>query len=145
MPRQVWSALAGSADGSKLVAAAGNNGTIYTSSDSGNTWLSNSVPRIQWTAVASSADGNSLVAVPYGGRIYTLQTASPPRLSITPSGSNLTVSWTVPSTNFVLQESADLVAWTNMTQAPTLNLTNLQYDVGDMPSNCSCFYRLVTP
>ena len=145
MPEQVWSSLACSADGSKLVAAAGNNGTIYTSTDSGSTWLSNSVPRIQWIAVASSADGNRLVALANGGGIYTLQAMSPPRLSITPSGKNLTVSWTVPSANFVLQESSDLISWTNAAAAPTLNLTNLQDQVSLSASNRISFCRLATP
>jgi hypothetical protein len=42
-PRRYWSALASSADGSKLVATVANGG-IFTSSDSGATWVSNTVP-----------------------------------------------------------------------------------------------------
>ena len=42
-PNRYWSALASSADGTKLVATVANGG-IFTSSDSGTTWVSNNVP-----------------------------------------------------------------------------------------------------
>jgi hypothetical protein len=51
----------------------------------------------------------------------------------------------VPSTNFVLQQSADLISWADLTNAPALNLTNLQNQVTLPPSNGSGFYRLKTP
>ena len=77
-----WSAIASSADGTKLVATV-NNGFIYTSTDSGSTWLlHNSSPinsALRWSAAASSSDGTKLVATvgytPYftsaSGNIYT--------------------------------------------------------------------------
>ncbi len=58
----VWWAVASSADGTKLVAAVYNGG-IYTSTNSGLTWVSNNVPARIWFSVASSADGTRLVAV----------------------------------------------------------------------------------
>src|SRR5271154_2386453 len=61
--------IASSADGTKLVA--GISGWIYTSTNSGVTWISNNVPHIAWPAIASSADGNKLAAVAQGGGIYT--------------------------------------------------------------------------
>ena len=65
-----WVAAASSADGTKLVAAV-DGGRIYTSTDSGATWISQESDRA-WYAVASSADGTKLVAgVGLGGRIYT--------------------------------------------------------------------------
>ena len=51
----------------------------------------------------------------------------------------------MPSTNFVLQQSADLLSWTDVTNPPVLNLTNLQNQVTLPPSGSSGFYRLKTP
>jgi hypothetical protein len=67
-----WFYLASSADGTKLVSftfTGGLDGQIYTSSDSGVTW----VPREtnMWSCVASSGDGTKLVAAVNGGQIYT--------------------------------------------------------------------------
>ena len=61
-PSKTWWSVASSADGTKLVAAA-YGGAIYTSPDSGVTWISNNVPVRNWFSVASSADGMRLVAV----------------------------------------------------------------------------------
>jgi hypothetical protein len=69
-----WVAIASSADGVRLIAAATNNGSgIYLSSNSGTSWSQvTSVPTsAPWTAVASSSDGSKLVAVVNGGGIYT--------------------------------------------------------------------------
>jgi len=57
----------------------------------------------------------------------------------------VTLAWTVPSTNFGLQQSADLTSWADVTNPPVLNLTNLQNQVTLAPSNSSRFYRLKTP
>jgi hypothetical protein len=77
-PTAFWSAIACSADGSKLVAAAGdtlgNTGFLYTNDNSGQgTWTARGSSG-QWVSVASSADGTRLVAANYGGGgagIYT--------------------------------------------------------------------------
>jgi photosystem II stability/assembly factor-like uncharacterized protein len=82
-----WSAIASSADGTKLAAAVqgGNSidtsghlttwpGFIYTSTNSGATWKQTSAPSapaIAWFSIASSADGTKLAAVIAGGLIYT--------------------------------------------------------------------------
>ena len=39
------------------------------------------------------------------------------------------LSWVVPSTKYVLQQSFDLISWTTVTNTPVLNLTNLQNEV----------------
>jgi len=66
-PDNVWSSVASSADGSRLVATAYPGG-IYTSADSGNTWTQTSAPNnLNWTSVASSADGSHLVATVNSG------------------------------------------------------------------------------
>ena len=61
-----WETVACSADGSKMIAAGGGGdtflGPIYTSADTGVTWVSNNAPVFNWQSVASSADGTRLVA-----------------------------------------------------------------------------------
>jgi photosystem II stability/assembly factor-like uncharacterized protein len=62
-PTNAWSSVACSADGARLVAAA-KGGGIFTSTDSGATWMLTSAPTFpRWTYVASSADGTQLAAV----------------------------------------------------------------------------------
>lgn len=68
-PATNWSAVASSADGSKVVASV-IGGLIYVSSNFGSTWLPSSAPSNAWSAVASSADGIKLVAVANPGAIY---------------------------------------------------------------------------
>jgi hypothetical protein len=141
--------VASSADGSKLEAV---NGMVYISTNFGANWTTNNLPIESWWGVASSADGNRLVAVaggsgfPYGpGPIDTLYVPPSPVLNLGSSSGNLAFSWLVPSTNFVLQQNSDLATtnWVTMTNAPTLNLTNLQDEVILSPSNSSGFYRLM--
>jgi uncharacterized repeat protein (TIGR02543 family) len=69
---RTWRSVASSADGTKLVAVAGDlfGEKIYTSTDSGATWTARD-PARDWYSVASSSDGTKLVAVEYLGRIYT--------------------------------------------------------------------------
>jgi alpha-D-ribose 1-methylphosphonate 5-triphosphate synthase subunit PhnH len=98
-----------------------------------------------WTSVAMSADGSKLVAVSRPGGIYTLQTTPAPQLNLATSSSNLALSWIIPSTNFVLQQSSDLTSWADVTNTPVLNLTNLQNEVILSPTSSSGFYRLKTP
>jgi photosystem II stability/assembly factor-like uncharacterized protein len=77
----LWQSVASSADGTKLIAVATdffldggyylNHGYIYTSTDSGETWVQRGTSQ-RWRAVASSADGTQLVAAVQGnGYIYT--------------------------------------------------------------------------
>jgi photosystem II stability/assembly factor-like uncharacterized protein len=58
-----WSSVCSSADGAKL--AAGANGGIYTSADSGITWIAHTQGLDNYfiTPIASSADGTKLTAV----------------------------------------------------------------------------------
>jgi hypothetical protein len=145
--RQVWASLACSANGHHMVAV--GYPSIYTSTDSGTTWISNNAPRLQWRAAAVSADGNAMLAVAEPGGIYTWQAAPAPALGIIPalSNGNVTVSWVVPSTNLVLQQSPDLAPgnWSDVTNAPTLNLSNLQNQVTAPMLSGAGFYRLRTP
>jgi photosystem II stability/assembly factor-like uncharacterized protein len=64
-----WSAIATSGDGTKLVAAVqGIPSDIYTSNDSGNTWVANNVDLSNnhyWSGIAMSADGTNLFTTDY--------------------------------------------------------------------------------
>jgi hypothetical protein len=140
----IWQSIASSADGSKLVAAA-YGGPIYTSIDSGATWIAANTPSTNWISVACSADGNELIAAAQGGGIWISQTTPSPQLNLVASSTNIALSWIVPSTNFLLQQSFDLTSWTDVTNVPVLNLTNLQNEMTLAPSNPSGFFRLKTP
>ena len=140
--------VASSADGCRLVA--GTFGSYaYVSTNSGKTWSSSDSPPVTWNSITSSADGAKLAAIvlswPNNTAIYTWQSTPSPSLVITPGITNLILSWTLPSMSFVLQQSPDLVSWVNVTNTPTLNLTNLQDEVTLALSNSSSFYRLKTP
>ena len=143
--------IGSSADGTKLMTVV--LGLLLMSTNSGTTWAQTVAPNTNWNSVISSADGTKWFATAYGkvsttnatGGIWTLQTTPSPQLNLTTSPTNLTLAWTVPSTNFVLQQSADLATWSPVTNPPVLNLTNLQNQVTLSPSNTSGFYRLKTP
>jgi hypothetical protein len=66
-------------------------------------------------------------------------------LAINASNGNLAFSWTMPSTNFVLQVSPDLSGnnWVTLTNPPVLNLTNLQNELSIPPSNAAGYFRLI--
>jgi hypothetical protein len=159
-----------SADGTTLVVYGSADGLLYTSMDSGATWTQTTAPTNSGPSCADStmlanepagdfgkvvcsSDGGKIFAAasPIGGPIVTLQSppASPPpppspKLTIGFSEGGYKVSWLVPSTTFVLQESADLKAanWTTVPTAPTLNFTNLHYEVPLPLSSRVSFYRL---
>jgi hypothetical protein len=88
---QVWTSIASSSTGTKLVALSGGhcggNGDIWTSTDSGATWIDRTPPTgpvhgARFTSVASDSSGMNLVAVGSGiwtsadaGLTWTLQAA----------------------------------------------------------------------
>jgi photosystem II stability/assembly factor-like uncharacterized protein len=159
VPSEQWTSISSSADGRILVAVAfesSGHGPIYISTNSGASWALDAVSNY-WGAVASSADGTKLVAATgnsgvYGGTksftagyIYTSQIKSSSRMNITPTNSSLKLSWIIPSTNFVMQQSADLHNWADMTNQPVLNLTNLQNEANLPLPGSNVFYRLKTP
>jgi hypothetical protein len=121
----------------------------YLSPDLGQTWVTDS-PAGDWLAVAASADGSDIVAVG-DGLIAVLRSPAPTppsplasRLSIGRSGANLVLSWLVPSTSVVLQQSSDLSSpnWATVTNPPSLNFTNLHHDLTLTPKSSPSFYRL---
>ncbi len=141
--------LAASADGNVLVYAgteAGGVSGIYVSTDAGAHWVQTDAPSTNWASFTASADGSRLFAASYLG-IYTYYVPPTPTLNIAVANTNLVLSWTVPSTNFVLQQAAGLQNpnWEAVTNLPVLNLTNLHYEITAPAANRKAFYRLATP
>jgi hypothetical protein len=136
--------LVSSANGVLAILA---SGTIFTSIDSGTTWVTNSAPISSWASIACSADGTRFVAAARFGGIYIAQFAPTPSLNIMPSKQMLLISWIVPSMNFHLQERRDLISgeWHDVIPMPILNLTNLRYELPVSPTNSGDFYRLANP
>jgi photosystem II stability/assembly factor-like uncharacterized protein len=141
---QYWNAIACSADGTRL--AAGSGLGIFTSTNSGAAWVQDTAPFRNWFSVAVSADGNRFAAVtPL--KVATLYSTPAPILNISNLGDGVRVSWTVPSTNVVLQRRLDLAsgAWAAVSNAPTLNFTNLQEELVQPTSSGQSFFRLASP
>jgi hypothetical protein len=69
-----WGPVACSADGTKLVVANYQAGPIYTSTNSGMTWATNSVPGQDWKSVATSADGSEFLAVNLDNNLLYIST-----------------------------------------------------------------------
>jgi alpha-tubulin suppressor-like RCC1 family protein len=66
-----WQRVASSSDGTKLAAVV-YNGSVWTSSDSGETWIERPASGARfWSDIASSADGTKLVALAYPGGVWT--------------------------------------------------------------------------
>jgi hypothetical protein len=154
IPNFDWSFIASSADGKTLVATPGGAfglGPICVSTNEGLTWNTNTSPYMLWGAVAASADGGELLAAGNTGTdfisdepIYLSQSVRSPLMGFTPANGNIAVSWLAPSTNFVLQQSPDLQNWSDVTNQPCLNFTNLNDEV-DLPmTNSLGFFRLAT-
>ena len=92
-----------------------------------------------------TADGAKL-ALAGGGNIYIAQSVSfTPSLSISVATDTVILSWPLPVSNFILQQSADLMTWSTVTNAPQLNITNLQNQVALPLSPSQSFFRLREP
>lgn len=151
-------AIMSSANGSKLTAMISSMQTgtgIYGSTDLGATWIQEtnlSGP------IACSADGEELIVgtlvagftfgggapMPLPGPIYMSFTMPAPFLNISQANDNVALSWIVPSTNFVLEESSDLQNWSELTNQPRLDLANLLDEITLPMTNSAAFYRLAT-
>lgn len=110
-------------------------------------------------SVAVSADGSKRVLIPGliadnapgwmipWGEVFTTYSPPAPQLNLSFANANAVLSWTVPATNFVLQEASDLASptWQTVSTVPVLNGTNLQYQVALPASPCNAFFRLAAP
>ena len=142
-----WSAVASSADGNRLALAGFENSGTWISTNAGATWITNNIPQGGLIGLASSADGGKLVGAVQGLNIYTWQTTVAPKLNIVPAGTNVTVSWVIPSTPFQLQKNTNLTtaSWSNVPPVFGFNFTNLQNQMPLPRTNNSAFFRLTTP
>jgi hypothetical protein len=138
-----WTAVAVSADGTRC-AAVDAKGFIYTCTDAGSSWNRNSTPVLHWQAVGGSADGSVIYAAASNGGIWAGRSTPAAVLRIAGGQNRFTLSWVVPSANFLLQQTASLspAVWTSVTNAPVLNLSNVTYELTLTPSPDNKFYRL---
>jgi hypothetical protein len=147
-----WTSLACSADAKTIIAASGTRnsyypvdpGPIHFSTNAGATWVQANLPNAKWAAVACSADGNKLFAADSQAGIYSLQIVPSPQLEIRISGTDVLLSWLIPSMPFVLQQMPSLTApaWNEILVTPPLNLTNLHNEVPIPRSAGAQFFRL---
>ncbi len=129
-----------SADGSTWMIAGPQ---VYTSQDSGLTWATNLASGSYNGGI--SADGcEIIVANGYGGGITAGRVVPRPQLSLQASSGTAIVSWLLPSTNFVIQQTADISTgnWQTLTNNPALNLTNLNEQVAVPVNDSNAFFRL---
>ena len=142
---QVWQFVASSAEGNRLVIM-DTFGRTYLSEDAGASWDLVNAPALPWTALALSADGGTLVAA-FDGGIYVspLPISSPPALTITPSGSNVILSWPANTTGFGLQQNTAIGSspWVGVTDP--VSIVNARNQVAVKPNNRADFYRLKSP
>ena len=145
-----------SADGVTLAAVETSSQSyvnhLLLSTNSGTSW---SVTDLPWEtnlcSIACSADGSRLAAAfvagpPFltAGIIYVREVTPVPRLMVLSGPGNLQLSWLPPSAPFVLEESANLVAWSNVAATPVLNYTNLHYEVNLPAPIAPRFFRLAS-
>jgi photosystem II stability/assembly factor-like uncharacterized protein len=126
-----------SADGENWVIAGQQ---IYTSSDGGMTWSTNLFAE-SWNA-AISADGREIVAAS-GQGIWIGRTNSTSELRIKSTTGDLELSWLLPSTNLILQQTVDLSTWIAVSNPPVLNFTNLQQEITVPATTDNAFFRLI--
>ncbi|HWC61834.1 MAG TPA: hypothetical protein VHC44_19255 [Verrucomicrobiae bacterium] len=114
---------------------------LYISSDGGATWSTNFSTG---TYIADmSADGGEIAVKGSTNAVGFIIPS--PQLAIRPTNNNFKISWLLPSTNFVLQQSADIAAqsWASVPSNPTLNDTNLQQQVTVPATESNAFFRLI--
>ena len=148
-----FQSVAISADGGKIVAAS-RDPYVLVSTNFGGSWVTNNLPGggSYFDGVALSADGGrvvtgSLFLSGFGGSpglSYLSQSVQAPSLHLATSPASFLLSWLVPSTNFVVQQSPDLITWSSITDAPSLNFTNLNNELKLLPTSSSGFFRLIS-
>ncbi|OHE63215.1 MAG: hypothetical protein A2Y36_13300 [Treponema sp. GWA1_62_8] len=123
VPALQWTSLAGSADGTKLIASAGASGTpssIYRSVDGGANWTATSAPSQIYSSLASSADGSILGAAVYDNSntfLYSSDSGTTWQSTAIPTGAYWgSVSCSSDGTHWVVtnagQSSVDVTVFT---------------------------------
>ncbi len=150
-----WVSAACSSDGAKVVGAGaisdggplGQQGIIFTSSDSGHTWTSNNITtNIIIREVTCCADaGNMFVAGRQG--VWAFQTNAPPTLEASQGDASVSLRWVIPSQPTTLQFKMDLVQpnWGSIDAIPVTNWSALQVTATVPVTNSREFFRLSSP
>jgi len=139
-------AAASSADGSRL--AVSSYFGIFMSTNSGVTWSNASLSALGWDGVATSADGHRWMAHSGGSSSLFIGSSPPtPVLQIVPTNFGVSISWTVPSSPFILQQATSLNAgsWSTLADVPVMNPNTLANEVTIPASNSGIFFRLSSP
>jgi hypothetical protein len=144
-----WNGVASSAEGLRWTAVTGDpttggpspgGGFYLWTNGYGQSWYSTNTSGESLRTVACSADGARAFAA--SSHIYAFSTTPvPPRLSLSVTDGHAIVSWIVPSTPYVLEESANLNGqWTEIVGTPALN--GIRKEVSLPSSGNGSFYRL---
>ena len=127
---RAWTALASSADGTKLAGVEAGS-YIYISGDAGASWTKRGVVAA-WTSIAMSSDGTVLAATATGGKIYTSSDSGTSWSARNGAGSRLwtsiemnsdgtrlaaTVSATLFSTGYIWMSSDAGATWKSRSSA----------------------------
>jgi hypothetical protein len=93
--------------------------------------------------LASSADGKRLVVAGFNAGIFTWHSTPSPALKAKNENGSLVISWLVPSTKFILQQSSNMESsgWTDVTTLPFFDPTRLEYQFRPKGGG-TMFYRL---
>ena len=137
------------ADGVKVFAS-GNDGNLYTSTDSAVTWSSNSIP-LPAQGIACASNAASVYAFfntgdpdsGFTGNVFTPESA---RLSIAPAGTNVILSWpTNYLATFQLEAKAGTASalWTNVTATP--EIVGDYFQVTNSTAGGTTFFRMKSP
>ncbi len=126
-----------------------NTLTVLTNNGSGGFALASTLdvgkgPSSVTVADVNGNGGVDLISANQSANTLTVLTNT---LTVLANYGHVTLSWTIPSTNFALQQNSDLntTNWITVTKAPKFNLTNLQNQVTISLSPSNTFYRLATP
>jgi uncharacterized repeat protein (TIGR03803 family) len=131
----------GGASDAGTVFAINTDGTGFTTLYTFTGWSDGGNPQAELIL-----SGNTLCGTAYWGGIYGSGTvfsiSLPPQLTITPSGSNLILSWPTNFSGYTLQSTTNLASpfWT--TNLPTPVVLNVQYTVISPISGSQQFFRL---
>lgn len=146
-----WYYAACSANATRVVGAGATSSSgqlkvVYSSSDSGNTWVSNNIPSVTAMGVACSADGNIMFLAARQG-IWTFQTNAPPALEVSRTNTLSVLSWPISFTPTILQHTVDLSqpVWDSVEAAQTTNLSSLHISTTVSLTNNQDFFRLSSP
>jgi hypothetical protein len=138
-------------NGNTLISAnqSANTLTVLTNNGNGGFVLASTLgvgngPSSVTVADVNGNGGVDLISANKSANTLTVLTNT---LTVLTNYGHVTLSWIIPSTNFVLQQNSDLntTNWITITKTPKLNLTNLQNQVFLSSNGSNNFYRLATP